>query len=163
MISQGKILPEIQLAIEDEGWAEETSLRPVVEQAVAAAIGTAKLRFEPGSELSLLFTSDAGVRRLNREWRNVDKATNVLSFPGRDVTPRDIAGPLLGDIVLARETVGEEASLEHKKFEHHLSHLIVHGLLHLFGYDHANDEDAAIMESIEQRALAQLGIANPYG
>ncbi|MCB1428795.1 MAG: rRNA maturation RNase YbeY, partial [Nitratireductor sp.] len=79
-----------------------------------------------------------------------------------DIRPGDAAGAMLGDIVLALETVRREASLEDKQFDHHLRHLVIHGLLHLFGYDHMNDDEARIMESLERDALARMGIGDPY-
>jgi probable rRNA maturation factor len=99
---------------------------------------------------------------LNAQWRGKDKPTNVLSFPGSSVEPGRPAGPVLGDIVLAGETIRREAELEGKLFEHHLTHLIIHGFLHLFGYDHASDDDARVMEALERKALDTLGIGDPY-
>jgi probable rRNA maturation factor len=116
-----------------------------------------------------LFTNNAEVHALNAEWRGKDKPTNVLSFPMLDraellaLTPE---GPpeLLGDIVLALETCQREADDKGISLEHHTTHLIVHGLLHLAGYDHeTSPEDARIMELLEIKALAQMGIADPYG
>ena len=104
---------------------------------------------------------DAAIRRLNAEFRGSDKATNVLSFPGGD----DAAGgapALLGDIAVALETTRREAGVEEKAFEDHLSHLIIHGMLHLLGHDHLSAEDAELMEGLERRILAGLGIADPY-
>jgi len=119
--------------------------------------------------VSVLFTSNAQVHELNREWRQRDKPTNVLSFPmlERDellaLAPE---GPpeMLGDIALAYETCAREANEKGIPFEHHAAHLIIHGLLHLAGYDHVNsDEEAEAMEALEIRALAKMGIADPYG
>ena len=127
----------------------------------------------PRLSASLLFTSDAEVRELNREWRGKDKPTNVLSFPmltradllalGR-VGDEDAPPVLLGDLALAYETCAREAAEKGVPIEHHAAHLIVHGLLHLAGYDHElSPEDAAAMETLETKALASLGIADPYG
>lgn len=117
-------------------------------------------RAESGSdrsgELSIALSDDAQVRALNRDYRGKDKPTNVLSFP----MPEDSG--LLGDVVLARETLEREAAEQGKTFADHLTHLVVHGVLHLYGFDHQNDTDAADMEAREVRALAQLGIDNPY-
>lgn len=117
---------------------------------------------------SLLLAGDAEVHTLNREWRAKDKATNVLSFPM--LTPADLAslspeGPeeLLGDLALALETCSREATDKGVPLEHHTAHLIVHGLLHLAGYDHETSaEDAEAMEALEIKALALMGIADPY-
>ena len=155
---------DIDISCEAGAWAEEAALHGLAAQAVSAAF--TELGLEPGSqapELSLLFTDDAHIQTLNREWRGKDKATNVLSFPAFDVAPGDALPPMLGDIVLAFETVSSEANLENKPFEHHLMHLLIHGVLHLLGYDHETDEEAEEMESIERRALARLAIPDPYG
>ena len=118
---------------------------------------------------SLLFTSDAEVHGLNREWRDRDKPTNVLSFPmlGREELldlPADGPPELLGDIALAFETCQREAADKGIPLEHHAAHLIVHGLLHLAGHDHEiGDEEAEAMEALETKALARLDIADPYG
>jgi len=107
-------------------------------------------------ELSLAFISDADIQSLNRDYRSKDKPTNVLSFPN------DGPAPLLGDVVLAFETVQREAREKSIQFEHHVSHLIMHGFLHLQGYSHDNEPSAAQMEALEIRALAALNIDNPY-
>ncbi|MGB7656112.1 MAG: rRNA maturation RNase YbeY [Novosphingobium sp.] len=119
--------------------------------------------------VSVLFTDDAQIRSLNREWRGKDKPTNVLSFP---MLERDqlllltSEGPpeLLGDIALAYETCAKEAKVKGRLLFEHVYHLLIHGLLHLAGYDHETSaEDARAMERLEIKALAQLGIADPYG
>jgi probable rRNA maturation factor len=155
---------DIDITCEAGDWAEEDVLRGIAAQAAMAAL--TELGMQPDAqpaELSLLFTDDAHIQALNREWRDKDKPTNVLSFPAFDLGPDDALPPMLGDIVLAFETISSEASLEQKPFEHHLMHLLIHGLLHLLGYDHETDEDAEEMESIERRALARLAIPDPYG
>ena len=138
-------------------------LRPLTEKAVMAVF--AELCEQPSqkSELSLLFTDDEAIRRINAEWRGSDKPTNVLSFASPNSGGSDVLPASLGDIVLALETVTNEAEVENKHFDHHLSHLIVHGLLHILGYDHQSDEEAQIMESLEIRSLARLAIPDPYG
>lgn len=152
---------EIDLSVEAGDWPSEAELAALGDEAVAAAI--AELGVKGGrSELSILFTDDAHIRTLNAEWRGKDKATNVLSFPAFQVAPGDPLPPMLGDIVLAAETVRAESVLESKSFDHHLTHLVVHGLLHLLGYDHETDDDAEEMEALERRILARLAIADPY-
>jgi probable rRNA maturation factor len=96
---------------------------------------------------------------LNRQWRGIDAATNVLSFPAKRVAGQP---PLIGDIVLAQQTIAREARAERKPFAHHLAHLAVHGYLHLAGYDHENDEDARLMEAAERKILRRLAIPDPY-
>ena len=115
------------------------------------------------SEVSLVLADDAMVQELNRDWRGKDKPTNVLSLPGEDDFPVPDAPRLLGDIVLAQETVAREALEQSKSFNHHLSHLVVHGMLHLLGYDHIEDDEAEEMEALEIELLAGMGIADPYG
>ncbi len=152
----------IDIATEAGNWPDPASVEQMISRATSAAIAVAGLNYPPGAELSVLLTDDAGMRELNREWRSIDKPTNVLSFPGGDVEPGESAGQMLGDIILACETVQCEAIEQSKSFEDHFVHLVVHGFLHLFGYDHVNDTDATIMENREREALAELGIKDPY-
>ena len=137
-----------------------------------AAEGLAQVTPELGNprlSTSLLFTSDAEIHALNREWRQRDKPTNVLSFPmlaRGELLALPAEGPpeLLGDVALAHETCAREAAEKGVPLEHHAAHLIVHGLLHLAGYDHELGEaEAEAMEALETKALALMGIANPYG
>jgi probable rRNA maturation factor len=112
--------------------------------------------------LSLVLADDATLRALNRRWRAQDKPTNVLSFAAQgEETPPD-APLLLGDVVLAFETVAREAAAQGKPLGDHLRHLVVHGVLHLLGHDHERREEAALMEALETRILAGLGVADPY-
>lgn len=137
--------------------------------AAAAAAQVEPLLAHARLEASLLFTSDSEVHRLNREWRQRDKPTNVLSFPmldRADLMALTDTGPpeMLGDIALAHETCAREAAEKGISLEHHAAHLLVHGLLHLAGHDHvASDAQAEEMEALEIAALAKLGIADPYG
>jgi probable rRNA maturation factor len=141
----------------------------VCRQAVAATL--ARVPAPPWlarAEVSVLLTDDAAVRRLNAAYRGKDRATNVLSFPAFDrVFAADPGcwppGPVpLGDIVLALETVAAEAASAGKPLADHVSHLMVHGCLHLLGYDHHEGADAAIMEGLEREILERLGITDPY-
>ncbi len=106
-----------------------------------------------------MLTDDSAIRVLNRKWRGIDAPTNVLSFPAE--IPAG-APALLGDIVLAYETVAREARRDGKSFAHHVAHLAVHGFLHLCGYDHERDSDAEIMEQLERTILRRLDIPDPY-
>ena len=118
-----------------------------------------------GAEVALTVVGAAEIRRLNQTYRGKDRPTNVLSFPALPPTGRsgpDDAPPMLGDIAIAYETTRREADDEQKPFDHHLSHLAVHGFLHLVGYDHESDAEAEAMETLEAEILAQLGIPNPY-
>jgi len=152
---------EIDVSVAAGDWPDRDRLEALANRAVAAAFSTGGLIAAAGSEVSLLFTDDAAVRELNRRWRDKDKPTNVLSFPGSD-PQGDAYGPLLGDIVFARETVAREADELGIEFSDHLSHLIVHGLLHLFDYDHQENDEAELMESLEKQILASIGIGDPY-
>lgn len=122
----------------------------------------------PLVEIAVRLTDDAEVQTLNRDFRGKDKPTNVLSFPQvqddllESMANSDDGEILLGDIVLARETCAREAAEKRISLEDHATHLIVHGTLHLVGYDHMDDAGAAAMEALEVKALASLGIANPY-
>ena len=143
---------QIDIAVEDKNWND---LGVDLEALSRKAIETASSILDKSEgELSLAFVSDTAIQVLNRDYRHKDKATNVLSFP--------MEGLLLGDIVFGKETIVQEAQLQDKKFEDHLSHLIVHGFLHLLGYDHVDETDAAKMESVEIVVLSQMGIDNPY-
>lgn len=152
----------IAVAIEAGDWAGEEALQALAARAAEAVLAETGQEVPPDAELSLLFSDDAHIRALNRDWRGKDKATNVLSFPAFDVAPGDPFPPMLGDIALAFETVRAEAELEQKPFDHHVTHLIVHGLLHLLGHDHEDDTEAEAMEALERQALARLAIPDPY-
>lgn len=162
----------LEIALEaDEEWDSRSALLPLVRRAVESAIGeSAYPELASGErpvEISVTLTSDDQVQLLNAKWRGNDKPTNVLSFPMADeldlgranVSEREL---LLGDIVLARGVCEREAEDKGVTVEQHATHLIVHGTLHLLGYDHQRDDEAAEMEAAEVRALARLKIANPY-
>jgi probable rRNA maturation factor len=108
----------------------------------------------------VVLTNDAEQRELNRDWRKIDKSTNVLSFP--QIEPFGPVAGLLGDITLARETLQREAEEQGVTFEAHFTHLVVHGFLHVLGYDHLEEAEAVTMEALETKILAALGIADPY-
>lgn len=153
--------PSLDIRIQSRKWREIADLRPRILAAVEAALALAPVRPMPGAELSLLLTDDKRIRIVNRDWRGFDKGTNVLSFPA--APPGRIASsPVIGDIVLAFETLAREAQAEEKSFGDHLSHLVIHGLLHLLGEDHETEAEAQRMEALETAALARLGIADPY-
>ena len=117
-------------------------------------------------EISITFTGDEAIKKINKEFRNCDKSTNVLSFPTYEkefLTILKYEDYLpIGDIILSFETIERESKEQNKAFENHLTHLIIHSLLHLFGFDHIQDEDANIMENLEINILKQLNIDNPY-
>jgi probable rRNA maturation factor len=160
----------IELDCEVEApWSGAAALPDLASRATAALEPYAPELANPRLSASLLFTSDAEVQALNREWRGKDKPTNVLSFPmltRAEVLFLAPEGPpvLLGDVALAHETCAREAAEKGVSIEHHAAHLVIHGLLHLAGYDHEiSPEDAAEMEALETKALASMGIADPYG
>lgn len=155
----------------DEEWDSSTDWSLLVRKAAEAAVAESAFPqlAESGRavELSVRLTSDEDVRALNAHWRGKDKPTNVLSFAMSEqyeLEQADEDGPelMLGDIVLAKGVCEREAAEKEIPFERHATHLLVHGTLHLLGYDHGNDQDAADMEGREVRALARLGIDDPY-
>lgn len=148
----------IAFAVNAEGWPE--TLEAVAETAIRAALKQSDAEVIGVTEVSVVLTDDAEQRELNRQWRGFDKSTNVLSFP--QIEPFAPVSGLLGDITLARETVAKEAEEMGISFEDHFTHLVVHGFLHLLGYDHIEEEDAEEMEGLETEILASLGIADPY-
>ena len=125
--------------------------------ALAAAGGTPR-----SAELSIVLGDDALVQALNRQWRGQDKPTNVLSFPVAAAALPPGAPRLLGDVVLAFETLAAEAAAQQKPLAHHLRHLVVHGVLHLLGFDHEAAGEAERMEALEIAVLAGLGVPDPY-
>ena len=158
---------DIQISVEEGDWPSEEELQSLAERVLGeAAAYLKKHEKQPfprtATELSLVFTDDASIREINAEWRSQDKATNVLSFPAFPLEPGGKPGPMLGDIIIARETVEREAVELEKSFDDHLTHLLVHGFLHLFGYDHMNNSEAERMEGLETRILAGLGLSDPY-
>lgn len=159
----------LEFNIEDEAWTDaapwyrELALR-AAEQALLAA-GRKPLDLE----ISVLLCGDARIAGLNGSFRGKPTPTNVLSWPARDLSPdapggRPAPAPdgMLGDLALARETIEKEAKEQHLPVEAHFAHLFAHGVLHLLGYDHETEADADVMEALERRALAALGIGDPY-
>jgi probable rRNA maturation factor len=153
---------DLVVEIEAGGWPPASELDALTRRAVAASFAELGLSPEPDPELSLTFTDDAHIASLNAQWRGKDSPTNVLSFPLIQVRPGVPLPPMLGDIVVAFETVSREAEDQGKPFIAHLTHLLVHGLLHLLGYDHVDDGEAETMESLERRILERLAIPDPY-
>ena len=162
----------LEVAIEaDEEWDSSCSWESLVRRAAEAAIAESAFPQLATNrrpvELSVRLAGDEEVRTLNAQWRGKDKVTNVLSFPmgeHDDLTLAKLADVelLLGDIILAHGVCEAEAADKGVSIEDHATHLVVHGTLHLLGYDHHDDDQAADMEAREVRALGRLGIANPY-
>jgi probable rRNA maturation factor len=158
----------MHLDIDIDGWPGPTDWADLAERAHEAVEAVAPELGNQRLTASVLFTVDEEVRVLNREWRLKDAPTNVLSFPMMTrpelLALKEDGGPeMLGDIALARETCVREAAEKGISVEDHAAHLLVHGLLHLSGRDHLDDGEAEAMEALEIKALALLGIADPYG
>ena len=147
---------KLDVLVEAAPWNEHRALRPLIRRAVDAA--AAELSTS-AAELAIVLSDDSAIRVLNRKWRGIDAPTNVLSFPA-DIPAG--APLLLGDIVLAYETVAREARRDGKPFAHHVAHLAVHGFLHLCGHDHERASDAETMEQLERTILRRLDIPDPY-
>lgn len=146
--------PVIELEIDVDGWPEDTDLVSRMDRLITHV--TKEIRAEPCDPAVVLFSDDATVRDLNARFRNKNKPTNVLSFPA----PETETYP--GDIVLALETCIAEAKERDISLLDHATHLVLHGFLHLYGYDHGSDEEAALMEGLETKVLKELGLHNPY-
>jgi len=155
MKSSGRCALMIDVLVDSDRWKDARTVKSIVRRAVARA---ASMLSTTGAELAIVLTDDSAMRLLNRDWRGIDAATNVLSFPTKNAGVKTH----LGDIVLAFETIAAEARAEHKPFVHHVAHLAVHGFLHLVGYDHECDEDAAAMEQAERKILRSLAVPDPY-
>ncbi|WP_349236658.1 MULTISPECIES: rRNA maturation RNase YbeY [unclassified Devosia] len=141
-----------------DAWPED--LDPLAERAVLAALAHSKARIAGAAEISILLTDDAEQRELNAQWRGKDSSTNVLSFP--QIEPFGPVVGILGDITLAHETLTREAEELGKSFTDHFTHLVVHGFLHILGYDHIVEDEALQMEGLETQILASLGVEDPY-
>ena len=162
----------LEVALDSDGeWDSSTDWAALAQAAAEAAIAEshypALIDTQRTVEVSVRLASDEEVRGLNAEWRGKDKPTNVLSFPlaeAEELEDADADGPelMLGDIILARGVCAREADDKAIPLPNHAAHLMVHGTLHLLGYDHHDDDAATDMEARETRALSRLGIANPY-
>ena len=167
----------VDIAINDSIWKKEHRLiAGKIKSLIKQIIPETELKeyLDHNIEISILLTNDQEITELNQNYRNKNNPTNVLSFPAIDFKKikknknyltniqKQLGAILLGDIILAYQTIHQESILQNKKFFHHLSHLIVHSLLHLIGYDHVKEKDAVIMENLEIDLLKKLDIANPY-
>lgn len=145
-------MPDIECDILHEAgsWPDiQDNIEPIIRTTLAQA------GHGDACEISIVLTNDAAIRTLNRDYRGKDKATNVLSFPQEEPA-------MLGDIIIALETITREAEDQDKSFHDHFTHMLVHGCLHLLGYDHMNDDEAREMESLEIEILQRMNIKNPY-
>jgi len=156
--------PRLDIIVDSPLWQAQRGVKAVLRGAIAEA---ASMAATTGGELAIVLTDDSAIRTLNRDWRGKDQPTNVLSFPAHDdfraAPPAGAPRPrLLGDIVIAYETMAREALTERRPFRHHLAHLAVHGFLHLVGHDHEAEAEAEAMEALEIAVLARLNVPNPY-
>jgi probable rRNA maturation factor len=146
------------IVVESELWAAQ----PQAEAIVRAAIAAAAAHSTRTGEVSILLSDDSAVRELNRQWRKIDKPTNVLSFPAAATPAAHGHFGHLGDIVIAFETLQRECEDESREFLHHLAHLSVHGFLHLIGHDHQTDAEADAMEALESKIMMSLNMPDPW-
>ena len=148
---------EIQWAVDATDAPDDSQLTTWARHAVQVADGVA-------GDITLRIVDEDEIRELNRDYRGKDKPTNVLSFPFEmpEGLPADAMPPLLGDVIICDSVVRQEANDQHKTLQAHWAHMVTHGVLHLLGYDHIDDNDAVVMESLEIRALAEQGFDDPY-
>lgn len=161
--------PIIDISVQDPVWEKLGDIEAIINDAALKTLTSAIMpKFTRGKalEVSLVLANDDLVQVLNREYRDKDKPTNVLSFAsldGDDLEEEMLVEPLnLGDVILSYQTIERECQEQGKFFLDHVRHLTVHGVLHLLGYDHQNDDEATDMETLEIRILEQLGVQNPY-
>jgi len=150
--------PSIDIQIQSPLWDAQPLAAQTVRDAIAAAAATLSTA---DNEVSILLTDDKAIRLLNREWRGIDKPTNVLSFPAA-TTKASVRMPLFGDIVMAYETLKRDCDDEDLIFLHHLAHLTVHGFLHLIGYDHQVEAQAEEMEGLESKIMTRMQMPDPH-
>jgi probable rRNA maturation factor len=150
--------PKIDIQTQSTLWEAQPMAAQTVHNAVMAAASELSTA---GGEVSIVLTDDSAIARLNRDWRGIDKPTNVLSFPASDQKASG-GTRLLGDIIIAYQTLERECEDENRIFLHHLAHLAIHGFLHLNGYDHQNDTQADEMETLERKIMLRLNMPDPY-
>ncbi|MFC0284520.1 rRNA maturation RNase YbeY [Camelimonas abortus] len=153
--------PEIDVVSESPLWDGLPDAAALAGRAALAAVAGTGVPVMDGAEISILLADDATLRELNRTWRDRDRPTNVLSWPAAEREAL-ATSPVCGDIAISWETLAREAGEEGKSVADHFTHLVVHGVLHLLGYDHETDEEAEEMEGLEVQILAGLGVADPY-
>jgi probable rRNA maturation factor len=167
VMSYTKTKIDIDISVQEPEWDEIRKLDPTIREAIERTLLVAplppKLSTRP-LEVSIVLANDDLLRILNNEYRGKDSATNVLTFANIDGEDVEIPGEPyhLGDIVLSYHTINREAIEQEKFFTDHFTHILVHGVLHVLGYDHQNEDEATVMETFEIRTLEKLGIQNPY-
>ena len=163
---------KIDLVIDEKNWlnfSTKKEIKNITKKALNGIVSILKINIAQNLmiDISLILTNDKVIKNYNNNYRNIDKATNVLSFP---IYEKEVIKELnqndnyvlLGDIILSIDTIIRESNEQKKQFSNHLTHLIVHSILHLFGFDHINEIEAKYMESIEIKVLKIFGINNPY-
>ena len=140
------------ILINYSSWEKHPGLKELIKIAIKQTVSNVDIK--GFNEISILLTSDSQIEQLNGQYRSINQPTNVLSFPSEK--------PHLGDIILSYEYIQKELINLNKKFEEHISHLIIHGTLHLYGFDHENDKNAVTMENMERYIMSQLGYNDPY-
>lgn len=153
MLSPVKMI-DLDLRLEAADWSKQI---PDLHAVCLKALSAGAVQGQTQGEVSVLLTDNAEIQTLNRDWRGKDKPTDVLSFPAAEIDR-----PFLGDIAVALETMQADAKTRNITLDQHLSHLLIHGFLHLLGHDHKDDTEAAEMEALEIAALASLGWPDPY-
>lgn len=148
--------PSVDIQLASPLWDAQPSAEQTVRDAITAAAGIVAAG---EGEVSVVLTNDEAIRALNRDWRKIDKPTNVLSFPAPDTSGHE---KMFGDIVIAYETLARECDEEDRNFPDHLAHLSVHGFLHLIGYDHQTDSEADAMEALESKIMIAMKRPDPY-
>lgn len=152
---------ELELRIDDEGWHAIVDVSKFVDKAFSAAIMTQASMTNPLG-VTIVLANNEAVEQLNSQWRAKQKPTNILSFPAPTSEKTESGIRYIGDMILALAVIEQEADEQGKALETHLCHLVIHGALHLLGYDHLNDKQACIMEDLERTAMKTLGLADPY-
>ena len=160
MTTSGLSIVQADVNIADDGWLDAL---PDIEAIVNEALQAAAAREGVSGVVDVLLTDDAQMQRLNRKWRNKDRPTDVLSFPGDDSVAPQGSQPHLGDLALGLGVVMTDAAALDRPPRAHVAHLLVHGFLHLLGYDHEQADDAILMEGREAEILAAFGLPDPYG
>ncbi|MGJ0503843.1 MAG: rRNA maturation RNase YbeY [Methylocystis sp.] len=150
---------EIDVNVAAPAWRRVDGLEDLAKECVRQSLAESGAAIAPECEISVTFCDDAAIRTLNAEWRGKDQPTNVLSFP----TPGPLGRkPLLGDVIIAYETVAREAEEQRKPVRAHVAHMVAHGFLHLIGYDHETAAEAERMEALERKIATALGFPDPY-
>ena len=158
--------PKFHITIDDDRWkSHRLGLEKLCAESIGLAWSSIRTKTSPPIFISISFTNDRAIKKINAATRGKNKPTNILSFQSFESVkdlPRVTSPVPVGDLVLSYETIFAEAESEDKKIKHHLTHLLIHGFLHLFGYDHMTSKEADIMEKLEIKLLKALGIPNPY-